>query len=169
VLRGAHGFGAEIGHFQVDPDGPMCACGERGHWEAVASGTALGALARTRARAGAAPAVLARAGGDVDAINGMVVGDAAQAGDADALELLGEYAHNVALGLVGLVNVLDPSVVVISGGLVELGDLLLDPVRAAFTGHIEGARYRPEVPIVAAALGDDAGLVGAAVLARTAR
>jgi glucokinase len=168
VLRGAHGFGAEIGHFQVDPDGPVCACGGRGHWEATASGTALGALARDRARAGAAPGVLARAGGDVDAIRGTTVGDAARDGDADAVDLLHDYAVDVAVGLVGLVNVFDSELVVVSGGLVALGDLLLDPIRAAFAGKIEGAAYRPDVPIVAAELGDDAGLVGAAVLARGA-
>jgi glucokinase len=169
VLRGAHGFGAEIGHFQVDPDGPMCACGQRGHWEAMASGTALGALGRARVREGRAPGLLARAGGDVDAVHGTTVGGAAQDGDADALAVLHAYAGNVAVGLVGLVNVLDPELVVVSGGLIDLGDLLLDPVRAAFTGRIEGASQRPDVPIVAAALGDDAGLVGAAVLGRDAR
>jgi glucokinase len=77
-----------------------------------------------------------------------------------------EYAQQVALGLVGLVNVFDAELVVVSGGLVKLGDLLLDPVRTAFAGHLEGASRRPEVPIVPAALGDDAGMVGAAVLAR---
>ncbi len=60
VYRGAHGFGAEIGHFQVDPNGPRCACGERGHWEALASGRALGVLGRARAAAGDAPMLLAR-------------------------------------------------------------------------------------------------------------
>jgi glucokinase len=168
VLRGAHGFGAEIGHFQIDPDGPECACGQRGHWEAMASGTALGVLGRTRAEAGLAPGLLARAGGDVDAIEGTTVGEAAREGDADAVDVLHEYARAVAVGLVGLVNVLDPQLVVVSGGLVELGDLLLDPIRASFAGRIEGTSYRPEVPIVAAALGDDAGLIGAAVLARGA-
>ncbi len=78
VLRGAHGFGAEIGHFQVDPDGPLCACGQRGHWEAVASGTALGAMAREWVAAGRAPAVLELAGGDEDAVTGLHVGEAAR-------------------------------------------------------------------------------------------
>jgi len=169
VLRGGHGFGAEVGHFQIDPDGPQCACGERGHWEAMASGTALGALGRAQAAAGDLPDVLARAGGVVDAIDGMLVGDAAQDGDPSALAVLRAYAHHVAIGLVGLVNVFDPELVVISGGLVELGDVLLDPIREAFAGRIEGAAFRPDVPIVAAALGGDAGLVGAAALARSSR
>jgi glucokinase len=166
VLRGAHGFGAEIGHFQVDPDGPRCACGERGHWEALASGTALGALGRGRALAGTAPAILALAGGQAERITGTDVGRAAAAGDPAATEVIAEYAGHVATGLVGLVNILDPSLVVVSGGLIDLGDVLLDPVRAAFAGRLEGARYRPEVPIVPAALGRHAGVVGAAVVAR---
>ena len=168
VLRGAHGFGAEIGHFQVDPDGPMCACGERGHWEAVASGTALGALGRAAALAGRAPSVLARVGGDVDAVRGTHVGDAARAGAPDAIELLHAYAGQVAIGLVALVNIFDSELVVVSGGLVELGALLLDPLRAAFAGRLEGAAYRPVVPVEPADLGADAGVVGAAVRARAA-
>jgi glucokinase len=167
VFRGAHGFGAEIGHFQVDPNGPVCACGERGHWEAIASGRALGWLGRERAASGAAPSVLARADGDLDAVTGVTVGDAAQAGDADALAIVREYAQNVAVGLVGLANILDPRVILVSGGLVELGPTLLDPLREWFAGHLEGARYRDPVEIVAAALGEEAGVVGAAVLARS--
>jgi glucokinase len=166
VFRGAHGFGAEIGHFQIDPDGPMCACGERGHWEAVASGNWLGVLGRTRAADGAAPSVLARAGGNAAAVTGVQVGDAAQAGEPDALAIVREYAQHVAVGLVGLANILDPEVILVSGGLVELGDVLLDPIREWFEGHIEGARYRVPVAILPALLGDDAGVVGAAILAR---
>jgi glucokinase len=166
VLRGAHGFGAEIGHFLVDPDGPLCACGERGHWEAIASGTALGELARGRAAEGRLPSVLERVGGNPADVDGLDVGDAAADGDPDAVKLVAEYAAAVALGLVGLVNILDPELVVVSGGLADLDDLLLEPLRAAFDGRIEGAAYRPAVPIVCAELGTHAGVVGAAVLAR---
>jgi glucokinase len=166
VLRGAHGFGAELGHFQVDPDGPLCACGQRGHWEAVASGTALGELGRARAAEGGLPSVLARAGGNAADVEGTHVGDAALDGEPDAVALVAEYAANVAIGLVGLVNILDPELVVVSGGLIALDDVLLGPLRAAFDGCIEGAAYRPAVPIVQAELGAEAGVVGAAVLAR---
>jgi glucokinase len=166
VLRGAHGFAAEIGHFQVDPHGPRCACGEIGHWEALASGTALGALGRAAAGRGEAPSVLVLAGGDVSAVRGTHVGEAAQRGDPDAVALVVEYAHQVAIGLVGLVNIFDPDKVLVSGGLVELGDVLLGPLGAAFHGRIEGAPYRPAIPIVAAELGGRAGVVGAAALAR---
>jgi glucokinase len=166
LFRGAHGFAAEIGHWQLDPSGPKCACGETGHWEAFASGTALGRLGRAQAAAGLAPRVLARAGGDADAVSGVHVGDSAQAGEPDGTAILAEYTHLVALGLAGLSNILDPEIVVVSGGLVELGDALLGPLREAFAGHLEGSKHRPVVPIVAGELGDAAGVVGAAALAR---
>jgi glucokinase len=169
IYRGAHGFGGEVGHWPFDPNGAECACGEQGHWEAAASGDALGALARTRAATGRAPALLARAGGDPDAVTGVAVGESAAAGERDGLDLLAEYARQVALGFAGLANILDPEVIVVAGGLVQLGDLLLDPLRDAFGSHLEGAPYRPEVPIVAAALGERAGVVGAAALARDLR
>jgi glucokinase len=166
VIRGAHGFAAEIGHFQIDSDGPVCACGERGHWEAFASGTALGRMGRERAAAGGAAAIVALAGGDPAAVEGVHVGDAAQAGDAEAQELVSEYAALVAVGLAGLANILDPDRIVVSGGLVELGDTLFTPLRHAFADRLEGAEYRPHVEIVPAQLGDRAGVIGAAALAR---
>jgi glucokinase len=166
LLRGAHGFAAEVGHWQFDPAGPTCACGEIGHWEAMASGTALGRTGRARARAGDAPRLLARAGGDVERVDGVIVGDSAQAGEPDGVAILEQFAEIVALGLAGLANILDPEIIVVSGGLVELGDALLVPMRAAFRGHLEGSAHRPEVPIVAGELGDAAGVVGAAALAR---
>jgi glucokinase len=166
VIRGAHGFAAEVGHFQIDPDGPMCACGERGHWEAFASGHALGRMGREWAAAGRAPGVLARAGGYPDAVTGVHVGDSAQAGEADGRALVDEYAEVVAVGLAGLANILDPERIVISGGLVELGDTLLTPVREAFARRIEGAEYRPRIEIVPAELGEQAGVIGAAARAR---
>lgn len=165
LLRGANGFGGEIGHFTVDRNGPMCACGEPGHWEAVASGNALGRMARAAAAAGDAPAVLAAADGRADEVTGMQVSEAAQAGAPDALALVERYAGHVALGLVGLVNILDPALIVISGGLVAEGEMLLRPVRRAFADRIEGAAYRPSVPIVVGQLGESAGTIGAATLA----
>lgn len=165
VLRGAHGFAAEIGHFTVDRDGPLCACGERGHWEAIASGSALGRMARELVAAGAGAAILAQAHGDAAAVTGHHVGAAASTGDADALELLRVYSDNVALGLSALANILDPAIIVISGGLVTLGDLLFGPLRLAFRAHIEAPEHRPEVPIVPATLGERAGAIGAAAIA----
>lgn len=166
VYRGAHGFAAEVGHWQFDPLGPRCACGETGHWEAMASGTALGGMARDAVARGEAPSVLARAGGDASAVTGEHVGQAALDGAPDALALLDRFAERVAIGFAGLANILDPEVIVVSGGLVNLGDVLLARIRDRFPAHLEGRAYRPEIPVVAAALGDQAGVIGAAVLAR---
>jgi glucokinase len=166
LYRGAHGFGAEIGHFTVERDGPLCACGEHGHWEAIASGTALGRIARELIAKGQGHAILAAANGAVDDVTGVHVEEAARAGDADAIGILHVYADNVSIGLAGLSNVLDPELIVIGGGLVEMGSLLFDPLQASFMKHIEGAAYRPNIPIVPAQLGERAGAVGAAVLAR---
>jgi glucokinase len=165
VLRGAHGFAAEVGHFQIDPNGPMCACGERGHWEAIASGNALGGMARDAAARGELDAALAAAGGDVASVSGPHVSAAGRAGDPQALELIDRYSFNVAIGLVGLANIFDPGVIAIAGGLVNDGDLFLAPIRQHFLGHIEGATHRPTPEIVAATLGERAGVIGAAILA----
>jgi glucokinase len=165
VLRGANGFAAEIGHFQIDPAGPMCACGEVGHWEAMASGNALGRMARELAAAGKAPSILELVNGRIDLIDGPHVSAAAHAGEPDALALVDQYSFNVAIGLVGLANIFDPAVIAISGGLVRDGDLFLGPMRRHFLGHIEGANYRVTPEIVPAAAGVRAGVIGAALLA----
>src|SRR6476620_10689015 len=165
VLRGAHGFAAEVGHFQIDPAGPMCACGEQGHWEAMASGNALGRMAREAVARGEAPGLLQRSQAVIDAIDGHFVSAAARAGLPEAIALVDQYCFNVAIGLVGLANIFDPALIAISGGLVNDGELFLDPIRRHFLGHIEGADYRPPPPIVLAGLGERAGVIGAALLA----
>ena len=143
----------------------MCACGERGHWEAIASGTALGVMARAAAARGELKAVLEAAGGDPDQVQGPQVSAAGHAGDAEALCVIDAYAFNVAIGLVGLANIFDPGVIAIAGGLVNDGELFLGPIRKHFLGHIEGATYRPTPEIVPATLGERAGVIGAAILA----
>ncbi len=166
VFRGANGFAAEVGHWQFDPHERMCACGQPGHWEAWASGTGLGVLAREVVARGDAPSVLAAAGGSPDAVSGEHVSRAALDGAADALAVLDTYADFVATGFAGLANILDPEAIVISGGLVNVGAVLVDRIRERFPLHLEGPAFRPEIPIVAAQLGDQAGVIGAAVLAR---
>lgn len=166
LVEGAHRYAGEIGHMVVDPGGSRCACGQRGCWEEVASGRALGRMARSRAGEGRAPAILRLAGGDPAAVLGEHVTGAAAAGDADAVELMVEYTSWLALGLANLTNVLDPGVVVIGGGLVEAGEVLMAPLREAFRSQVEGFEHRPGLMLVPAALGERAGAVGAALLAR---
>jgi len=126
----------------VDPNGPPCPCGRRGCWERYASGSGLGRIAREAAHAGRAPGVVAAAGGDPEAVRGPHVTAAAADGDAGALAIMRDFAWWVALGVANLVNVLDPSIVVIGGGLAEAGDLLLEPVRAAYTDLVLAAEHR---------------------------
>lgn len=165
VLRGAHGFAGEPGHMVVDPNGPLCPCGRRGCWERYASGSGLGRLAREAAEAGQAAELLRRADGDVARIRGELVTAAAADGDAEAHTIIKRFAWWVALGIANLVNVLDSELIVVGGGLVDAGDLLLDPVRAAYGELVMGATHRDPVPIVAAQLGSLAGAWGAALLA----
>ena len=106
------------------------------------------------------------AGGDAAAVTGEHVSQAALAGAADALAVLDTFADFVATGFAGLANILDPEAIVISGGLVNIGDVLVSRIRERFPLHLEGRAFRPEIPIVAARLGDEAGVIGAAVLAR---
>jgi glucokinase len=168
VYRGGNGLAGEIGHVTVERDGPRCACGELGHWEAIASGNALGRMARDLASSGRGAAILDAAGGDIRAISGEEVAIAAARGDAEAATLLERYADNVALGLANLANTLDPERIVISGGVVEMGLLLFEPLLEAFARRLEGTEHRPHIPVVPAALGERAGAVGAALLARGA-
>ena len=165
VLRGARGFAGELGHMVVDPHGPPCPCGQRGCWERFASGSGLGRLGREAAAASPTGRLAALAGGDPEAVRGEHVTAAAAEGDKDALEVMEGFAWWVALGLVNLANAFDPEVIVLGGGLVEAGDVLLHPVRAAFGAMVMGGRRRPEVRIEAAALGEHAGAIGAALLA----
>jgi glucokinase len=166
LQRGAHGFAGEVGHMVVDPDGPDCPCGQRGCWERFASGAGLGRLGRDAAVAGRARHVVDLAGGDPEAVRGEHVTAAALDGDAEAITVVDRFAWWVALGLSNLANIFDPEAFVVGGGLVEMGDLLFVPLRAAFDGLVLGARYRPQVQIVQAALGEHAGAVGAGLLAR---
>lgn len=165
VLRGAHGYAGEPGHMVVDPTGPPCPCGKRGCWERFASGTGLGRLARDAAEAGRLDAAVVLAGGDPEAVRGEHVTAAARAGDEQSQVVLDELAFWIGLGLANLVNVLDPAVIVIGGGLVEAADLLLPEVRRQLARLVMAGSQRPEVPVVPAALGERAGAIGAALLA----
>ena len=165
LLRGAHGLAGEIGHTIVEPGGPPCGCGNRGCWEQVASGLAI-ARAGARAVADEPGSAIARlAGGDPRRVSGELVTEAARQGDVVAVAILAAVARRLGEGIAGLVNILDPDVVVIGGGASEAGDLLLGPLREAYLAAVEGADVRPEVSIVRAQLGNDAGAIGAALLA----
>jgi glucokinase len=167
VFEGTTGYAGEIGHMVVDPHGPPCPCGKRGCWERFASGSGLGRLAREAAQAGRAGRVVELAGGDPEAVRGEHVTRAATEGDAEAAVVMTDFAWWLALGLANLANVFDPDCIVLGGGLIEAGPVLMEPTRAAFLDLVEAAAHRPAIRILPAALGERAGAMGAALLART--
>lgn len=165
LFRGANGFAAEIGHVIVEPGGPLCGCGNRGCWEQVAAGRAIDRMGREEAREQEHSILRRLAGGDPEKVTGKLVTEAAKQGDDAAKKILAEAGRRLGEGIAGLVNILDPQIVVVGGGAIVAGDLLLEPARAAFQEAVEAPEYRPRVPIVAAQLANDAGAVGAAALA----
>lgn len=165
LFRGAHGFAAEIGHFIVSPGGPLCGCGNRGCWEQMASGRAIERLGRMAVHEHPGSRLAASVAGDPDRVTGETVTEAARQGDDAARGVLAEVGRWLGEGIAGLVNVLDPEMVVVGGGAIEAGELLLEPARRAFARSVEAVDHRPVVPIVPARLGNDAGAVGAGALA----
>ena len=168
LVLGAFGVAAEVGHMRVVPDGQLCGCGQNGCWEQYASGSALVREARAVAATDPvrAAAILALADGDPDRIKGPYVTKAALAGDPLAIDLLAEVGRWVGEGSATVAALLDPEMVVVGGGVAAAGDLLLRPAREAFGTHLSARGFRPEARIELAAMGNEAGIVGAADLAR---
>ncbi|MGP4111186.1 ROK family glucokinase [Streptomyces sp. 4N509B] len=168
VKRGAYGVAGEFGHMQVVPSGHRCPCGNRGCWEQYSSGNALVREARELAAADSPVAhhILDRVGGRIPEITGPLITELAREGDAMCVELLQDIGQWLGVGLANLAAALDPARFVIGGGVSDADDLLIGPARDAFRRQLTGRGYRPEATIVRAGLGADAGMVGAADLAR---
>jgi len=171
LQRGRHGLAGEFGHQQLVPDGLRCECGNRGCWEQYASGRAIARLAREVVAAGgdhASALVRTLDGGEAGALTGEHVTRAAREGDRASREILAEVGRHLGVGLAGVVASLDPGTVVIGGGVSLAGDLLLDPAQETLARTLVGRGHRPVPPVRAAQLGEVAGMVGAADLARHA-
>ncbi len=168
LYRGRWGMAGEPGHYRVVPEGRLCGCGNRGCWEQYASGSALVAEARDFARRtrGGAVRMLQLAGGSAEAITGALVTQAAREGDPGALRCFGIVGTWLGQGLADLAAILDPGCFIIGGGVSEAGELLIGPARAAFGKGLTGGTHRERAVIRLAELGADAGIVGAADLAR---
>ncbi|HEY6596146.1 MAG TPA: ROK family glucokinase [Asanoa sp.] len=168
LYRGSHGIAAELGHMGLVPGGHLCGCGRLGCIEQYASGNALVRFARAGARQEPTRAgdLLERSGGDPEAITGPMVTAAAQAGDEVSAEAFAQIGRWLGMGLADLVQILDPQVLVVGGGVVHAGELLLGPAR---TSYVESLAQRGRLPVAGllpAELGNTAGVVGAADLAR---
>jgi glucokinase len=164
LYSGTIGAAGEVGHMTIDDRGPLCNCGNRGCWETLASGTALAREARQRMEQGVSTSILEYARGDVAKVTAQAVHDAARGGDSLARELIAWTGYYVGVGLANLINIFNPELIVIGGGLSNIGDILLEP---AF--KVAGERAYKEtfraVRFASAALGRDSGVLGAAVFA----
>jgi glucokinase len=162
LYHGVSGTAGEVGHMVIDPSGPPCPCGRRGCLEAISSGPSIAREARAAVLAGRQTSL---AGMDSEAIDAKTIADAARDGDAVAREIYARAAGALGAGVTNLVNLLNPAMVVIGGGVAEAGELIFAPVRRIVK---QEAFERPAaaVEIVPAALGTDAGVVGAAAVAR---
>jgi glucokinase len=165
LQRGETGIAGEAGHAIIDPvGGELCGCGATGCLEAMASGTALGRAGR--AAAAAHPdGLLAQIAGTAASVTGETVYQAALAGDPIARQLFDRLGFWLGAGIGSLVNIFDPQLVILGGGLVTTGDLLLTPTHANFERFVFARPHRQLPALALAQLGPEAGLIGAALLA----
>ena len=169
LYRGAFGIAAEFGHMRVVPEGHICGCGARGCFEQYASGNAL--LRHAREAINASPEIarnlLSRGDGTVAGLTGQAITDAARDGDPVALAAFNTTGQWLGAGIASLAVLLDPACVVIGGGVIDAGEILLKPTRESLERNMPFAGKHPHPQIIAAQLGNEAGLVGVADLARS--
>ena len=166
INTGAYGGGGEIGHIIICMDGELCTCGCRGCWEAYASATALIRQAKAAAAQSPQSLLVKNAAGDLASITGKAVFDAAEQGDETARAVITAYLRYVAVGLANLIDTLEPETIALGGGICAQGERILGPIRAMLEQLVFGGVLKTN--IVVAALGNDAGIIGAAMLGEDA-
>jgi len=164
LYSGAIGAAGEVGHMTIDDEGPICNCGNRGCWETLASGTALAREARHRIKEGVRTSILEYAEGDVEKVTAQVIHSAAEQGDSLAKELIARTGYYVGVGLANLINIFNPELIVIGGGLSNIGDMLLKPAfkvaeERAYNEAFQAVRF------TSPKLGRNSGVLGAAAFA----
>jgi glucokinase len=162
LIDGAHGLGAEMGHVTVLPDGPLCGCGKRGHLEAVASGPGIARWVEEQLAAGE-PSSLAGS----QRLSAKEVATAAAQGDPLSLRAMQRGGTFIGYALADFLHIFNPTIVIFGGGVSRSGELLFSPMRKALEERVISPRYLQDLSLTTAALGDDAGLMGALALARS--
>ena len=162
---GVHGIGSEIGHMILQMDGEPCTCGNEGCFERYASATAIIREARRAVKKDPQSMMMKKCGGNPERINAKIVIDCAKAGDKTARAVFDAYVRALAHGIISIINVLDPEIIVLGGGVSMAGDFLLNAVREAVMPLIF-FKTMPYARIELARLGADAGIIGAALLGR---
>jgi glucokinase len=161
LLQGFHGMGAELGHMIIDPNGPLCGCGQRGHIESFSSGPSIARYVKEELLAGEKSSLQGEA-----VITAAQIADAARAGDALAISAFGRAGHYLGIAVANYLAIFDPSVLIFGGGVSQVGELLFKPFEESLRKHTFHPHYLDNLVITRAALGDDAGLLGALALAR---
>ena len=164
LLDGACGAAGEVGHMTIDVNGPECPCGRHGCWESLAAGRALAERTAKRLEDGDASIIGELCGGDMDKVDAHLVAIAASQGDELAKEMVATTAYYVGVGLANLINIFNPQIIVLGGGLTKIGPSLLEPA-ARIARERAYVTWACEVEIRTALLGDDSPLLGAAALA----
>lgn len=162
---GVHGIGSEIGHMILQMDGEPCTCGNEGCFERYASATAIIREARRAVKKDPQSMMMKNCGGNPERINAKIVIDCAKAGDKTARAVFDAYVRALAHGIISIINVLDPEIIVLGGGVSMAGEFLLNAVREAVKPLIF-FKTMPYARIELARLGADAGIIGAALLGR---
>ena len=165
VCSGTHGVGSELGHMITVIDGELCTCGNRGCWERYASATAMIRMGKEAAEKNHESKLYTDVNGDLDKITAKIVTDAAKMGDPDAMKVFDRYVYHLCVGIVNIINFIDPEVIVLGGGVSMAGEFLLTKVRAKLPEMVF-YKTMPYARVELATLGNDAGIIGAAMLGR---
>jgi len=163
LLQGFRGMGAELGHMIVDPEGPRCGCGGYGHIESFSSGPAIARYANEQLNAGVKSSLQTQT-----KLSAAQVADAAFQGDALALSAFERAGFYLGIAVANYLAIFDPSILVFGGGVSQAGELLFKPFRESLQKHVFHPHYLDDLIITKAAMGDNAGLLGALALARLA-
>jgi glucokinase len=161
LLQGYRGMGAELGHMIIDPEGPLCGCGHRGHIESFASGPSIARYVAEQLAAGHESSLRSQSN-----LGAVQIADAARAGDALAISAFERAGHYLGIAVANYLAIFDPSILIFGGGVSQVGELLFQPFEASLRKHTFHPHYLDDLVITKAALGDDAGLLGALALAR---
>jgi glucokinase len=161
LLQGFHGLGAELGHVLIDPNGPICGCGKRGHIESFSSGPSIVRYFNEQLKAGQKSSLQSDPN-----MGTALLAEAALTGDTLAISAFSRAGHYLGIAVANFLAIFDPSILVFGGGVSQVGDLLFKPFEESLREHVFHPHYLDDLVITKAALGDDAGLLGALALAR---
>lgn len=162
LLLGVEGLAAELGHVTVEPGGPLCGCGQRGHIEAFSSGTGIANFVAAQIAKGVPCSISA-----ATPVNARLVSEAAQKGDPLCQQAFSRAGYYLGIMLANLLHVFNPTLIILGGGVINSGDLIMAPTLKSLNEHVLSPHYLDRFQIAKAALGDSVGLMGALALARS--